>query len=247
MRVAVAGGTGVVGRHTVAALARAGHEPVVLSRSHGVDLESGAGLDSALDGVAAVVDVTNKETLRRRAATAFFTATTGRLVEAGRRAGVRHHLLLSIVGVDRVPAGYYRAKWAQEQLLQDSGTAWTVLRTTQFHEFAQQVLARNRGPVALVPRMRIRPVAAAEVGERLASLVTEEPALRVPDLAGPQVHDLPTLSRRVAAAQGRPRHVLAVRLPGRAGSAMASGGLLPGDSATSGRVTFDEWLRGLSR
>ena len=116
-RVAVAGGTGVVGRHVVEALAGAGCEPVVLARSTGVDLVRGAGLDAALRGVRAVVDVSNVATQRRRSAVGFFTAATSALLAAGARAGVRHHVVLSIVGVDRVDAGYYAGKRAQEELV----------------------------------------------------------------------------------------------------------------------------------
>src|SRR5689334_17253584 len=102
MRIAVAGGTGVVGRHLTTALAAAGHEPVVLARSAGVDLTTGSGLAVALEGVEAVVDVSNVTTTRRGPTEAFFAAATGRLVDAARRAGVGHLVVLSIVGVDRV-------------------------------------------------------------------------------------------------------------------------------------------------
>src|SRR5947209_4761379 len=100
MRIAVAGGTGVVGRHVVAAVRAAGHEPVVLARATGVDVTSGAGLPRALDGVAVVIDVLNVTTMKRSAAVSFFETTTGHLLTAGRSAGVRHHVALSIVGID---------------------------------------------------------------------------------------------------------------------------------------------------
>jgi len=239
----VAGGTGVVGRHVVAALSAAGHEPVVLARSVGVDITTGAGLPAALDGVRAVVDVSNVQTLRRRTAAAFFETATRNLLDAGRRAGVAHHLVLSVVGVDVVRSGYYGAKLRQEALALAGPT--TVLRTTQFHEFAGQVLAQSSlGPLRVVPRMRVQPVAAAEVGAALAELAVEEPAGRVTDLGGPQVHQLPDLARRVLAARGERARVVAVRLPGRAGTAMAGGGLLPRDGARLGTMTFDTWLSG---
>ena len=154
-RIAVAGGTGVVGRHVVEALAAAGCEPVVLARSTGVDLVSGAGLDAALTGARAVVDVSNVATQRRSASVGFFTAATSALLAAGARAGVRHHVVLSIVGVDRVDTGYYAGKRRQEELVLAGGVPATVLRATQFHEFADQVLAIARGPVAPVPSMRV--------------------------------------------------------------------------------------------
>lgn len=242
MRVAVAGGTGVVGAHTVEALTHAGHEPVVLARSRGVDLTTGAGLDGALAGVDAVIDVSNRPTLNRRKALEFFTTATARLLEAGARVSVRHHVVLSIVGVDRVDTGYYAGKVRQEELVRNGPVPFTVLRATQFHEFAEQMLARGRGPVGLVPRMRVQPVAAAEVGEQLARVATGPATGSTVEMAGPEVHELVRLARRVAARDGRPRLVLPVPVPGAAGRAMATGALLPTGPATLGTVTFDDWL-----
>lgn len=247
MRVAVAGGTGLVGSHTVAALERAGHEAVVLARSRGVDLTTGEGLAAALDGVAGVVDASNVLTLRRRAATAFFTATSKHLSEAGRAGGVGHHVVLSIVGVDRVPMGYYQGKVVQEQVVRSGPVPFTVLRATQFHEFPGQLLSRVRGPLAVLPRMRVQPVAAREVGVRLAELVVGEPLGDAPELAGPEVHDVASLARRVLQAQGSARRVLPVRFPGQVGRAMARGALLPtgtlaAGTLTQGSMTFAQWL-----
>src|SRR5215210_4752095 len=143
MRIAVAGGTGVVGAYVVEALGRRGHEPVVLARSRGVDVVSGDGVATALRDVEAVVDVTNRVTLNRRKARDFFSTTTRRLLEAERSAGVRHHVVLSIVGVDRVDTGYYAAKLAQEELVRGDAVPFTILRATQFHEFPGQLLRRQ--------------------------------------------------------------------------------------------------------
>ncbi|MDX3428301.1 MULTISPECIES: SDR family oxidoreductase [unclassified Streptomyces] len=115
MRVAVAGGTGVVGRLVVGELAAAGHEPVVLARSHGVDLLTGEGLDAALDGVEAVIDVSNRKAVSRGRAVAFFGSVSRNLLDAGARAGVHHHVALSIVGIDRVGHGYYQASSARRR------------------------------------------------------------------------------------------------------------------------------------
>ncbi len=149
MKVAVAGGTGLVGRYVVEELGAAGHEPVVLSRSRGVDLVAGgAGLDAALDGVDAVVDVSNVTTTSARKSVAFFDAVGRNLLDAGERAGVRHHVVLSIVGIDRVGLGYYRGKLRQEDVVRGGSLPWSVLRATQFHEFAGQTLERvpSRSP-----------------------------------------------------------------------------------------------------
>lgn len=241
-RVAVAGGTGLVGRYVVAALAAAGLEPVVLARSRGVDLTTGAGLDDALTDVATVVDVSNVPTARRREAIDFFTTATGRLLASGERAGVRHHVVLSIVGVDRVDRGYYAGKRAQEELALAGPVPATVLRATQFHEFPGQILSRTHGPVAWVPQARIQPIAAREVAQALAELALGEAVGRAPDLAGPEEHDLVDLARRLLRARGPRRVVLPVRPPGAAGRAMARGALLPTGPGPRGTQTFDAWL-----
>lgn len=242
MRVAVAGGTGVVGKHVVAAVVATGHEPVVLTRSRGVDVTTGQGLNSALAGVQAVIDVSNLTTVNRRRSVAFFTAASEHLLTAAHNAGVGHHVALSIVGADRVDFGYYQGKRVQEDLVLTGAVPGTVLRATQFHEFAAQVLTRGRGPVAVVPRMRIQPVAAAEVAASLVQLATGPAIGLAPELAGPQVHELVDLVGQVAAATGQRRLRVPVRLPGATGKAMASGALLPTGPGTRGEQTFASWL-----
>ena len=232
-----------MGRHVVAALKRVGCEPVVLARSTGVDLVSGAGLDAALQGVRAVVDVSNVSSQRRSASVRFFTAATSALLAAGARVGVEHHVVLSIVGVDRVDTGYYAGKRAQEELVLAAELPTTVLRATQFHEFAGQVLAMVSGPVAPVPRMRVQPVAAREVAEHLVELALAPPQGRAPELAGPQVHELTDLARRVLRTRGSRRLVLPLRGPTAASRAVVGGALLPTGPGPRGRQTFDAWLR----
>ncbi|MFJ5308384.1 SDR family oxidoreductase [Streptomyces sp. NPDC088350] len=245
MRVAVAGGTGMVGRYVVEELVAAGREPVVLSRSRGVDLlAGGAGLDAALDGVDVVVDVSNVTTTSERKAVAFFDVAGRNLLDAGARAGVRHHVALSIVGIDRVGLGYYRGKLRQEDVVKNGPLPWTVLRATQFHEFAQQVVARVPRPLAVVPRMRTQPIAAREVAQRLVRLTTGPAQGTAPDLAGPRVEQLVDMVRRLLRARHERRLVLPVRMPGAVGAAMAGDGHLPvaGAAGPRGSQTFDEWL-----
>ena len=244
MRVAVAGGTGVVGRHVVRRLHDTGHMPVVLARRCGVDLTSGAGLDAALDGTDAVIDVVNVATLRRAEAIDFFSGVARYLVSAAERNGVAHMVSLSIVGIEAIPTGYYAGKLAQEQVLLERGGPVTVQRATQFHEFAGQVLARPAGPVALVPRMQVQPIAAREVAASLVDLASGPPRGRAPDLAGPVEEQLVEMARRVLRARGSRRVVVPVRLPGPGGRAAASGSALPGGPGPRGCQTFDEWLVG---
>lgn len=245
MRVVVAGGTGLVGRYVVEELVAAGHEPMVLSRSRGVDLVSGgAGLDAALDGADAVVDVSNVTTTSARKAVAFFETVGRNLTDAGARAGVRHHVVLSIVGIDRVGLGYYRGKLRQEDVVRGGPVPWTVLRATQFHEFAEQTLERVPKPLAVVPRMRTQPIAAREVAQHLVKLATGPAQGMAPDLAGPRVEQLVDMVRRLLRARGERRLVLPVRMPGAVGAAMTGDGQLPvaGAPGSRGSQTFDEWL-----
>jgi uncharacterized protein YbjT (DUF2867 family) len=242
VRIAVAGGTGRVGKPVVEAVRAAGHEPVVLTRSNGVDVTTGAGLDRALDGASVVIDVSNVTTLGRRKSVAFFEAATGNLIQAGQRAGVTHLVVLSIIGIDRVDTGYYAGKRRQEELALSGGIPASVLRATQFHEFIAQLLERERGPVALVPRMRSQPVAAREVASALVDLALGGPAGMAPGLAGPEPLEMTDMARRFLRAKGLRRVVVPVRVPGTAGQGMASGALLPTGPGPRGRETFGEWL-----
>ncbi|EFQ83654.1 3-beta hydroxysteroid dehydrogenase/isomerase family protein [Aeromicrobium marinum DSM 15272] len=241
MRIAVAGGTGVLGSHVVRALEDDGHETVVLSRGRGTDVRTGDGLAEALAGTHAVVDALSVTTIRRRAAVDFFAATTRNLLAAGAAAGVRHHVAVSVVGCDVVDYGYYLGKRAQEALVTTGTVPWTVLRATQFHEFAGQVVDASPGPVALVPRMASQPVAAAEVGGVVARIAAGAPAGQL-QMGGPELHDIPDLARRQLRAEGRRRLVVPVRLPGAVGRQMASGALVPDEPTYRGTTTYDAWL-----
>lgn len=242
MRIAVAGGTGVVGRLVAASAQTRGHEVVVLARATGVDLTTGEGLD--LTGVDVVIDATSMQTNSASTSREFFRSVTSTLQEAEREAGVRHHIALSIVGVDDVPYGYYAGKLEHERAVSAMGVPWTVLRATQFHEFAAQIFHRMRnGPVSFIPIMKSQPIAAAEVAARLVELAEAEPAGRVKDLAGPRVERMGQLSRQWARAAGVRGRVVEFPLPGGLGTAMRDGTLLPGPTADIGRQTFAQWLQ----
>jgi uncharacterized protein YbjT (DUF2867 family) len=243
MDIAVAGGTGTVGRHVVTIARARGHRVVSLSRAAGVDLVSGDGLAEALKGMDAVIDVANASTLDARKSVDFFTAVTGNLLQQEKVAGVRHHVALSIVGTDKAAAGYYAGKLAQETMVSNSEVPWTILRATQFHEFAGQMLRRSTvGPLVLVPRMATQPVAAREVAEALVDAAEAGPQGRAADLGGPERKQLADLVRAVARKEGRKKLVLEFTAPGPLWRAMRNGGLLPGAGAAVGRQTFGEWL-----
>jgi uncharacterized protein YbjT (DUF2867 family) len=242
MRIAVAGGTGLLGELVVAQAAKAGHDVVVIARSRGVDVSTGEGLDEALRGVDTVIDVTNMTTMDGAAATRFFEAVTRNLQEAGQRAGVRHYVLISIIGIDRVPWGYYQAKLSQEKVALTGPVPATVLRAAQFHEFALQMLTRFGGPVAAVPKMLSQPVAAREVAVELVRLAEGEPCGMAPEIAGPEKLQMAGLVRKVSRRRGPRKLVLSFPMPGAAGKAMAGGGNLPVGPGIRGKQTFDEWL-----
>lgn len=243
MRIAVAGGTGSVGRHVVDAARARAHDVVLLACSAGVDLTSGIGAAAALRGADAVVDVTNTTAADRAGSVAFFEATTRSLLAAEEETGVGHHLALSIVGIDRAPEGYYAGKVAQEQLVRAGVIPWTILRATQFHEFAPQIYDRAKiGPFHVAPMMRTQPIAAREVAEHLVRLVEAGPSGRVDDLAGPREEQLVDMVRAFARARGSRAWIPAVPLPGAAGRAQRNGSLLPGPDAVRGTQTYAEWL-----
>ncbi|HRN28603.1 MAG TPA: NAD(P)H-binding protein [Terrimesophilobacter sp.] len=245
MKIAVVGGTGLIGHQVVTKLVGTGHEVVSLSRSSGVDLTTSAGLDTALQGADAVVDVSNVGTISRDKAIEFFSTAATNLARAAEGAGVSRIVVLSIVGVDRIPFGYYEGKFAQENALKAGAVPVTVLRATQFHEFADQNLGRVAGPFAMIPRMRMRPVASSEVTDELVRLATVKDSTvdgSIVELAGPEQHERVDLARRVVKARRMRKLVIPLTVPGAAGKPMAGGGLLPRGDHLTGTITFEDWL-----
>ena len=177
MRIAVAGGTGTVGKYVVLAAEQAGHQVAVLSRRAGVDVRTGDGLDAALAGVDLVVDATNPATTNGAKASAFFTEVSRRLQQVGAAQEVSRLVTVSIVGIDRVPGfGYYQAKQAQEAAALDGPLPVTIVRATQFHEFPAQILGRaHLGRFGVMPRMRVQSIAARTVGEVVVEVGTAPP------------------------------------------------------------------------
>jgi uncharacterized protein YbjT (DUF2867 family) len=205
---------------------------------------TGAGLTAALDGVDALIDTTNIETMKASKAETWNTTATTTMVTAEAAAGVRHHVVLSIVNSDRVDYGYYLGKRAQESAALAGDVPVTILRSTQFHEFPLVLITRTKGPVVPVPKMRSQTVAASDVAQELVRLAQGEPVGRALDIAGPDVHEMPDLARRLLAHRGSSRRVVTVPIPGGVGRAMAGGGLLPLGEHTRATLTFEQWLTG---
>ncbi len=243
MKLAVAGGTGTVGVHVVEVARERGHDVVVLSRSAGVDLVGGSGLSAALSGVDAVVDVASTKTVSAKESTAFFGAVTRNLLTAETKAGVGHHVALSIVGIDRAPHAYYAGKVEQEKIIRAGTVPWTILRATQFHEFAGQIREQmSFGPVSIIPKMVSQPISARKVAERLIDLAEQSPAGRVADLGGPREERMAEMVRRYARAIGARGLVLEIPIPGAYGRAMRDGTLVTTTDSDHGGQTFDQWL-----
>jgi uncharacterized protein YbjT (DUF2867 family) len=244
LRIAVIGGTGLVGRHAVAAGERAGHETVVVARSFGVDVLTGEGLDEALAGVEAVIDVTNMRGADVEQTRELFSAGAGNVLAAAGRAGVQQYVVLSIVGIDRIAGNaHYAGKRVQEQLVASGPVPYTIQRATQFHEFAAQVVSWTRsGDVAAVPPLLVQPVAAADVADVLVEVSTGAARGRATDLAGPEPQDLVDMARRTLAARGESIRLVPSWQTGILGVEAAGEVLLPGSDARLAPTTFDRWL-----
>jgi uncharacterized protein YbjT (DUF2867 family) len=243
MRIAVAGATGNIGALAVAALERSGHDVVRISRSLGIDLSTGEGLDDALTGVRAVIDASNGPAVDKAETAAYFGATTRNLLAAEERAGVRHHVLLSIVGIHRVEGNpHYAGKREQERLVSAGPVPWTIVPVTQFHDFAAMVAGwTEQDGVATIAPLLVQPIAPADVADVLAEIATGEPQGRYVDVAGPESQDLVDMARRTNEARGHTVKLVPT-WSGLFGPEMAGNVLLPGDGARIAPTTFDDWL-----
>jgi uncharacterized protein YbjT (DUF2867 family) len=243
MRIAVAGGTGRIGRLTIAALDEAGHQAVPLSRGTGADAYTGSGLDDALRGADAVIDVTNTPAGDEAQIVDFFGTVTRNLLAAGEKAGVRHYVLLSIVGIDRnkrVP--HYAGKREQERLVAGGPLPWSIVQATQFHDFAAMVAGwAERDGTATIAPLLVQPIAPADVAAVLAEVVTAPPLAARLEIAGPDTQDLVDMARRTFAVRGQDIRLVPT-WRGNFGTDLAGEALLPGAGARLGPTTFDDWL-----
>lgn len=243
MRIAVAGATGNIGSRTVAALGAYGHDVVPISRSAGVDLCTGAGLDEALTGVAAVIDVISAPPQSRDQTVDYLGTATAHLLAAEQRAGVGHHVLLSIVGIHGIDGNpHYAGKREQERLIAEGPVPWTVVPATQFHDFAEMVVGwtEHDGTAEIAPLL-VQPIAPDDVAAVLAEVAVGRPQGRHADVAGPETQDLVDMARRTLTARGR-TVTLVPTWSSVFGLEMAGNALLPGPDARLASTTFDQWL-----
>lgn len=244
MKITIMGATGQIGSQLVALLRAAGHDVVASSRSSGADVLTGKGLADALAGADVLVDVLNSPSYEDGPVLDFFTRSTGNLVTAGQAAGVRHYVALSIVGADGLPdSGYMRAKVAQEKAIVGSGLPYTIVRATQFHEFAEMITASLVvGDRVHAPDGRIQPIAASEVAQEMARVAVAAPRGGIIDVGGPEKISFADLAGRVLAASGDSREVVVDPEARYFGTRVDQDSLVTGDGAVTGKTTFSQWL-----
>ena len=246
MRIAVIGGTGLIGSRLVSRLAGSGHDVVAASRATGVDSYTGEGLAEALAGAETLIDVSNSGYLDERGANEFFYASTLNLLTFGAAAGVRHHVALSVVGTDRLArteGGYFAAKAAQERLIRNSGRPYTIVHATQFFEFLQSIAdAASAQHIVRLSNALIQPIAADDVAAAVEATAVDAPVNGVIEFAGPESFRLSELVRRELRLRGDPREVVADPLARYFGTELDERELLPGAAATIAPTRFDEWI-----
>jgi uncharacterized protein YbjT (DUF2867 family) len=244
-KIVVMGGTGLIGSRVVTLLRAAGHEAVAASPSTGVNAVTGAGLPEALNGADAVVDVTNAPSLEPQAVQTFFRTTTQNLLKAEAAAGVGHHVLLSIVGVDRMSdQTYFAAKRGQEQQIERSGAPCTIVRATQFLEFLGALADGNTvDGVVRLAACQFQPIAADEVAAALAEAVVKTPANGVVEIAGPERAPFAEIVGRYLSAVGDPRKVEADPAAGYFGGNTSDLSLVPTGAARLGAIDLNAWVQ----
>ena len=238
------GGSGLIGTKLVAKLRELGHDVVAASPASGVDAVTGAGLSQAVSGARVVIDVSNSPSFEDSAVLEFFDMSGRHLRAAELAAGVVHHVALSVVGTDRLQAsGYFRGKLAQEAIVQGSGVPFTILRSTQFFEFARGLVhSAGGGPVLRLPTALMQPVASDDVVSALADIAAGPPMNDIVELAGPEAMRLDEFVRRFLSATGDDRTVVADVSALYFGAPIDDRSLMPDAKARIGSTSFADWI-----
>jgi uncharacterized protein YbjT (DUF2867 family) len=245
MKIVVIGGTGLIGSKTVDILRQGGHEVVAASPKSGINSITGEGLTEAMAGTQVVIDLANSPSFEDRAVLEFFETSGRNLLPAEAAAGVRHHVALSIVGTDRTPDnGYFRAKVAQEQLIEASGSPYTIIRSTQFLDFLGRIAdsSAEGNLVRLSPGL-FQPIAADDVAAIVAEVALAAPRNGIVEIAGPERAPFNEIVARYLQAVGDPRAVVRDPEARYYGGRVEERSLVPLGDARLGRIGFDEWLR----
>jgi uncharacterized protein YbjT (DUF2867 family) len=244
MKIVVIGGTGLIGSKLVTKLSALGHEAVAAAPNTGVNTLTGEGLADVLTGAQVVVDVSNSPSFADAAVMDFFQTSTRNLLSYEAAAGVGHHVALSVVGSELLPAsGYLRAKVAQEKLIKEGAIPYTIVRATQFFEFTKRIADEaTDGNVVRLPPVLFQPMAAEDVATALCKAATESPANGTIEIAGPQAYRFDELIRQRLAALSDPREVVADPQAPYFGTELSERSIVPGDGAQLGETRFEAWL-----
>jgi uncharacterized protein YbjT (DUF2867 family) len=244
MKIVVIGGTGLIGSKTVAILRQGGHEVIAGSPKIGVNSITGAGLKEAMAGAQVVIDLTNSHSFEDRAVLEFFETSGRNLLTVEAPAGVRHHVALSIVGIDRTDNGYFRGKVAQEKLIVASGIPYTIIRATQFLEFLGGIADSSvAGNVARLPPVLFQPIAGDDVALVVAEIALAAPRNGIVEIAGPERAPFDEIVARYLKGVGDPREVVRAPEAQYWGGRVTEHSLVPVGEARLGRIGLDEWLR----
>jgi uncharacterized protein YbjT (DUF2867 family) len=244
MKIVVIGGTGLIGSKLVRLLREHQHEAVAASPNTGVNSITGEGLAEALDHASVIVDVTNSPSWEDDAVLKFFETSTRNLLSHGAAAGVKHHVALSVVGTERLLAsGFFRAKLAQEKLIEASKVPYTIIRATQFFEFVKQIVDYStEGNTVRMPPALIQPMAADDVAAAVAKIATNPPVNGIVEIGGPERFQLDELARKALAARHDTREVVSDPHGRYYGIEVSEKALLPEDGAQLGQIRFENWL-----
>jgi len=247
MKIVVIGGTGRIGSKTVTILRQGGHEVVAASPQNGINTITGEGLKQAMAGTQVVIDLANSPSFEDKAVLEFFETSGQNLLAAEAAAGsIRHHLALSIVGIDRSDNGYFRAKVAQEKLIKASGMPYTIIRSTQFMEFLGGIAASSaNGNIVRISPGLFQPIAADDVAANVADVALAAPRNGIVEIAGPERAPFNEIVARYLKAVGDPRQVVSDPEAKYFGGRVEQHSLVPLGEARLGRIGFDEWLRRL--
>jgi uncharacterized protein YbjT (DUF2867 family) len=245
MKIVIIGGTGLIGSKTVPILRQGGHEVVAASPNTGVNTITGEGLKEAMAGTQVVIDLANSPSFEAKAVLEFFQTAGRNLLAAEAAAGVRHHVALSIVGTDRTPEnGYFRAKVAQEKLIEASGIPYTTIRSTQFLEFLGGIAASGaEGSVVRISPGLFQPIAADDVAAIVADVALGAPRRGIIEIAGPERAPFSDIVARYLKAIGDPRTVVSDPEARYYGGRVEERSLVPLGEARLGRIGLDDWLR----
>jgi uncharacterized protein YbjT (DUF2867 family) len=244
MRIVVVGGSGLVGDKVMTAFYEAGHHAVAASPAFGIDAFTGEGLDEAMAGAEVVVDVSNAPGWGDDQVRRFFTTVSRNALKAGRRVGVRHHVVLSVVGCDRLPdSGYLRAKVAQEAVVRRAGVPFTIVRSTQYMERLAEIAGAEAGDeVVRVSPAPVQPIAARDAARLVAGVAARAPVQGVVEIAGPDTLALDDAVGQALSAQQSHRRVAGDPGAPYLGALVRGRELLPGPSAGIAPQRFADWL-----